>query len=95
MDGRILTDSSSTWSTVSQVPNGFALIDRAGEKMYLPALADPDVVESSLCSPAPPTSAQVGDVVPVTCTFAGVPETESTMSIKTDRFGTFANVEIR
>ncbi|MEL4470134.1 MULTISPECIES: hypothetical protein [unclassified Luteococcus] len=95
VDGRILTDSSSTWSTVKQVPNGFALIDQAGEKMYLPALADPDVVESSLCSPTPPSSARVGDVVTVTCTFAGVPETESMMSIKTDKFGTFANVQIK
>lgn len=95
-DISILSNSKSTFSSIQGVPNGFALIDQAGEKMYLPALTDEKAGEdSALCSPSLDTKSVQGDVITVVCTFGGVPDDATQMTVKTDQFGSYANVPIK
>lgn len=93
-DTRILSNSKSVFSAIQGVPNGFSLVDQAGEKMYLPALAN-ESEDSALCSPSISSDGAQGDVVTVVCTFGGIPDATTAMTVQTDRFGSYANVPIK
>lgn len=90
----ILSDSTDQYWSRYEAPDGFALLDGSGSVMYLPARSGEEET-AALCSPMPSGSAEVGDVETVTCTFAGTPENVTTMSVQTERFGTFSNVPVK
>lgn len=73
-------------------PNGFALVDKPGGKVYLPAVDDND---SSLCSPdLGGNIPAAGDQVYVSCLFGAPPEDTAEVDVRAARFGVFSGVPV-
>ena len=73
-------------------PDGFALVDKPGGKLYLPA---EDSTDSALCSPDLAGNAPAaGDQVYVSCLFGAPPESTTEVDVRASSFGVFSGVPV-
>ncbi len=93
-DTALLSDATDLQSVAKGIPNGIALVDGAGQKLYMPATTTKSL-DSAVCGPSLSPSVTRGDVKPITCIYAGIPESVETLTVTIPTFGSFSNVAIR
>lgn len=90
----ILADQSDVISRSKGLVNGIGLIDPDGATMFMPATVRPNA-DSAVCSPQFPVRLSAGDLVTISCTYAQIPTTLTSLTVTAPTFGSLPNVPIR
>lgn len=90
----LLSDPNDSVSQAKGSMNGIALIDAAGQKLFMPATLDQSS-SSAVCSPTFPAAITAGDSITVSCTYAEIPTTITRLDVQAPHFGTITNVPLR
>lgn len=90
----LLADQNDSISQAKGSMNGIGLIDPAGQKLFMPATTDQSS-SSAVCSPTFPTTIATGDTVAVSCTYAEIPTSITSLNVQAPHFGTITNVPVR
>lgn len=90
----LLADQNDVLSKSKGTTNGFGLVDGRGQKLYMPATTSNNPT-SAVCSPRFPGLIATGDVISISCTYAAIPESLTSVTVNAPTFGAFPNVPIR
>ena len=80
----------AAFETAMRIPSGIDLVDTHGGVLYKPAKAD----DKSVCGPEFPNSAETGDQLYVSCVYAGVDDSVTSVDLRAGEFGTFHDVPV-
>ncbi|WP_394277518.1 hypothetical protein [Luteococcus sp.] len=92
-DTSFLSDPTDPVSGAKGIPNGVALIDGPGGKVYMPATTT-QKLDTAVCTPALPARFTQGDSMAISCTYAGVPAVTRSLTVNIPTFGSIPNVPI-
>lgn len=90
----LLSDPNDAISQARGSMNGIGLIDPVGQKLFMPATTE-QASSSAVCSPTFPVAIKAGDSIAVSCTYAEVPASITSLNVQAPHFGTITNVPVR